>query len=123
MKQIIDVDKFIDAFQRMNRADNFSYAGKEALFQYLEEMNPDMIIDVVALCCTYAEYASIEEYADAYGLPYDVCPHCDEKLPEAGRECAGCNESTIDRETIIQHIQKHTVFIPIDTDSFIIIDY
>ena len=109
MKQTINVSKFIDAFEEMGRADNFSYAGKEALFQYLEEMNPDMILDVVALCCTYAEYASIEEYASAY----DVCPYCDEKLPE----------STLDRETIICHIQKHTVFIPIDTDSFIIIDY
>ena len=120
MKQIIDVDKFIDAFPETSR---FSYAGREALFQYLEDIDPDMILDVVALCCTYAEYASIEEYADAYGLPYDVCPHCDEELPESGYICPECEQSTLDRETIICHIQKHTVFIPVDADSFIIIDY
>jgi hypothetical protein len=43
-----------DAFDHM-RPDNFSYEGLGLLFDYFEECDPDMELDVIAICCEYAE--------------------------------------------------------------------
>ena len=51
----ITFSTFCDAFRDMGRDENFSYAGKRALFDYLEEVSPDMELDVIALCCEYYE--------------------------------------------------------------------
>ena len=55
MKTTLTFSDFCDAFRDMGRNDNFSYAGKRALFDFLEELAPDMELDVVALCCEYYE--------------------------------------------------------------------
>ena len=70
MKQTIGLCQFQDAFERMGRAENFSYEGLELLFDYLEQMNSDMELDVIALCCDYAE-STPEQVVDAYGIEYD----------------------------------------------------
>lgn len=51
----ITFSAFCDAFRDMGRDENFSYAGKRALFDFLEEVAPDMELDVIALCCEYEE--------------------------------------------------------------------
>jgi hypothetical protein len=51
----ITFSAFCDAFRDMGRDENFSYAGKRALFDFLEEVAPDMELDVIALCCEYYE--------------------------------------------------------------------
>jgi len=58
---------FCDAFHDMNRDDNFSYEGKRALFDYLEEFEGSEELDVIALCCYYNE-ATYEEIAEAYNI-------------------------------------------------------
>jgi len=127
MKQTIGLAQFINAFQAMDREENFSSNGKKALFQYLEETERDtgeeMDLDVVALCCEYTEYDGVEEYADAYGLPYDFCPRCGDDLPESGYDCTECDGYVVDEAVIIEHICNHTSFIPVDADGFIIAGY
>ncbi len=67
MIQTINVSDFRDAFRVMGRANQFSYEGLTALFDYLEEVDPDFDLDVIALCCDYAE-DSVQNIAEAYGL-------------------------------------------------------
>lgn len=56
MKTTIDtVSQFRDAFHNAGRATQFSYEGLELLFNYLEEVDADYELDVVALCCDYSE--------------------------------------------------------------------
>ena len=55
MKTNITFSAFCDAFRDMGRNDQFSYAAKRALFDFLEEVAPDMELDVIALCCDYCE--------------------------------------------------------------------
>lgn len=55
MKTTVSFSDFCDAFRDMGRNDNFSYAGKRALFDFLEEVAPDCELDVIALCCEYNE--------------------------------------------------------------------
>lgn len=67
MYQNVNWHNFQYAFQNMNRANNFSYEGLRALFDYIEQLEEDMgeeiELDVIALCC---EYSEIEEDEEAY---------------------------------------------------------
>ena len=89
---------FERAFKNFER-DNFSYDGLKALFEYLEEYEEgtgeEVELDVIALCCDYAEYDSLKEYNDDYGTKYSE----------------------------IDAIQDDTTLIKIDDNSFIIQQY
>lgn len=71
MKQTINFSQFCDEFRNMNRDNNFSYEGKRALFEYLEELeqgqDEQMELDIIALCCEYTE-STIKEALDSYNL-------------------------------------------------------
>jgi len=67
MIQTINLSDFRAAFHSMGRKDQFSYEGLGALFDYLEEIDPDFDLDVIALCCDYSE-DSPEDIAKAYGI-------------------------------------------------------
>jgi len=67
MIQTINVSDFRDAFRACGRANQFSYQGLTALFDFLEEVVPDFDLDVIALCCEYSE-ETVEQIADSYGL-------------------------------------------------------
>jgi hypothetical protein len=96
MKQSINVYQFERAFKNMDRGDQFSYDGLKALFGYLEEYEEDtgedVELDVIALCCEYAEYDSLKEFQADYGDEYDD----------------------------IDEIENHTQVIPVSSESFII---
>ena len=96
MKQSINLYNFQEAFQRI-RPDNFSYEGLRALFEYLEDLEEDMgeelELDVIAICCDYTEYESLEEFHNSYSA---------EDYPD------------------LEAIADSTQFIQIDDDSFII---
>jgi hypothetical protein len=68
---------FIDRFRSSDSyANNFSYEGLSALFDYLEDYEDDtgeqIEFDLVALCCDFAEYEDIEDikyhYSDIESL-------------------------------------------------------
>ena len=73
MKQSVNMYDFERAFKNFER-DNFSYDGLKALFEYLEDYEEDtgeeIELDVIALCCDYMEYDSLNEYNDDYGTKY-----------------------------------------------------
>jgi len=70
MKENVNFSRFCDRFRSMDRDNNFSYAGKQALFDYLEELEEgtgeEIELDVIALCCEYTEYENIEEMKKEY---------------------------------------------------------
>ena len=71
MKQTVDnASQFRDAFRAMGRHDQFSYEGMELLFDHLEECDPDMELDVIAICCDYSE-DSPEDIVESYGIESD----------------------------------------------------
>jgi hypothetical protein len=71
MKNTVNFYSFADAFRRMDRANQFSRAGLRALFDYLEELEQDTgdeyELDVIALCCDFAEFDTAEDAAREYG--------------------------------------------------------
>ena len=76
MKSILNFNEFHDSFNNCNRENNFSYNGRRALFDYLEELEEDtgqeIEHDVIALCCEYCEYENIKEYIDYYSSDIDI---------------------------------------------------
>lgn len=70
MKTTLDFNDFRDAFRRYDRLDNFSREGLELLFEHCEECDPDMELDVIALCCDYAE-DTWQDIADNRGIEYE----------------------------------------------------
>ena len=71
MIQTINVSDFRDAFRACGRQNQFSYEGLGALFDYLEEIDPDFDLDVIALCCDYSE-DTVQDIAEQYGLEFSA---------------------------------------------------
>lgn len=98
----VSFNDFLEEFKEYGREDNFSYQGKKALFEYLNELEEDlgepMELDIIAICCDFTEYESLEEFNDDYGY-------------------------TIDDIDSINDIYDYTIVIPIDDESFIIQDF
>ena len=70
MKKNINFQDFTDAFKKMGRENQFSYEGKRALFNYLEdfeqETGEEHELDVIALCCEFSEYKNLSELQENY---------------------------------------------------------
>ena len=82
MKQTITLHTFRNAFYKMGRKEQFSYDGLKILFDYIEEIEQDtgeeMELDVIALCCDYAE-STIDELISAYDIDISDCDLDDEE--------------------------------------------
>ncbi len=70
MFKTITKSMFHDAFRDYDRLENFSFEGREALFEHLEgietEENP-IELDVIAICCDYSE-DSIKDVLENYNM-------------------------------------------------------
>ena len=72
MKETVTIYRFRDAFMQSDTyKNNFSYKGLQALFEYFEELEMEMDgaefeLDVVAFCCDYTEYDSLEDFSNDY---------------------------------------------------------
>jgi hypothetical protein len=82
MYDIIDFNAFNDWFMK-HRPSNFSYEGRKALFDYLEDIDAGNGIcdaytvdkepigikfDPIAICCEFSEYENFEEIKNGYSL-------------------------------------------------------
>ena len=74
MKETVTRHRFIDGFRECNREENFSYEGREALYEYFTNIEYDgfeIEYDPITICCEYTEYTSIEEFNQAYDKSYE----------------------------------------------------
>lgn len=76
IKKYVSFYDFCDSFSDTYK-DNFSYHGKRALYDYLEQLSDDMgediELDTVALCCEYSEYdTALEAYKDHHTGTLDI---------------------------------------------------
>ena len=73
MKQTVGCSEFHRAFEAL-RPNNFSYAALDVLFEYFEqyeeETGEEVELDVIAICCDYAQ-STFEEVMDDYKLDDD----------------------------------------------------
>lgn len=55
MHQTINKAQFRDAFRAAERGDQFSYDALGMLFDYFDDVDPNHELDVIAICCAFAE--------------------------------------------------------------------
>ena len=70
VKQVSFYD-FLEEFEKYGRENHFSYEGKKALYNYLDELSEDLgepiELDVIGICCDFTEYEDLEEFNNNYG--------------------------------------------------------
>ena len=71
MKKTLSLYDFQDEWQKWeDRKNTFSYDGKIALFNYLEEYEEstgeEIELDIIALCCDYTEYDNLADLQANY---------------------------------------------------------
>ena len=123
MKATVNEYQFVDSFEKMGRGDNFSYEGKKALFNYLEELGEDtgseIELDVIALCCEYTEFEDWEEFKANYTTTATDIE--DAILPDFEEDDELTKEDYI--KELLEELRNHTTIIDIDGTSFIIQDF
>jgi hypothetical protein len=76
MKMNVTEWDFVNAFDDFGRGNNFSRLGRFALYDYLTDLEEDCDIeielDVIALCCEFTEYESLEDFRNSYGTEYET---------------------------------------------------
>ena len=104
MKTTVSRYDFHRAFEEI-RPDNFSYQGLNAMFEYFEQYEEDcgveIELDVIAICCDFAEY-TLEELESEYSEYVD-----EDNRPEV-------------IEDWVEILSDHTAVIPVDDDSLIL---
>ena len=65
MKKTINFYDFEQAFRDYDRIDNFSREGLQTLFNYLEDANPELELDVIAICCDFSQ-CSLAEFKNSF---------------------------------------------------------
>ena len=65
MKQTVNLHDFRQAFSNMDRGTQFSYEGLETIYNYLEEIDSEMELDVIAICCDFSQ-CSLREFKDSF---------------------------------------------------------
>jgi len=68
MQRQITLSDFRDQFRAHGREEQFTYDGLTVLFEYLEDALPEYELDVIELCCEYAELTFSEFAADYLDL-------------------------------------------------------
>ena len=71
MKVTINVTEFIDRFHDYGRSNHFTNAGLRAMFATFEDIDPNMELDIVGICCDFAEYEDALSAALEYGFQND----------------------------------------------------
>lgn len=105
MKQTITKSTFRDAFHAI-RPNNFSYEALGLLFDYFEECDPDMELDVIAICCEYSE-DSVPKIARYYSIDLnDADPEAD----DYEEQC---------RQIVFDYLSDHTSVIGDTAEGFV----
>ena len=93
MKQTISTaSQFRDEFRQCGRAEQFSYEALGLLFDYLEECDPEMELDVVDICCNYTE-STQAEIMESYSLENEEM--AEDYVAENGRYVGTTSDGSI----------------------------
>lgn len=73
IQTIDNASQFRDQFHKAGRGEQFSYEGLGLLFDYLDDMGEDVELDVIGICCEFAEM-TLDEVIDNYdtGITADM---------------------------------------------------
>lgn len=104
--QNISLYEFREAFERMDRGNQFSRDGLAGLYEHLDQLSKDtgepIELDVIALCCDYNE-DSFLDVARNYDVDLSDCDDDDDAI----------------RETVLDYLNYNTVVAWSDDESVV----
>jgi hypothetical protein len=104
MKQTINESQFHQAFHNMGRGEQFSYDALGLIYNYLEELDENTELDVIALCCEIEE----SDYSDVFNTyPID----CDIENPTEEDIKETVMGYLYDNTSVIGETEKTVVFV------------
>ena len=107
MKQTLNKDQFRFAFDQV-RPNQFSYEAQGMLFDYLEEIDEDMELDVIAICCDFTE-----------GDFQEVANELDDDETELAQECEGLDEDET-AQLIAEKLEDKTTVLGVTSSNTIV---
>jgi hypothetical protein len=107
MKQTLNKDQFRFAFDQV-RPNQFSYEALGMLFDYLEECDEDMELDVIAICCDFTE-----------GDFQEVANELDDDEDELAQECEGLDEDET-AQLIAEKLEDKTTVLGVTSSNTIV---
>lgn len=66
LKKTIGLNDFIREFEECGRGNQFSMEALENLFEFYDNDDFETELDVIAICCDWVEYETLEDYAEDY---------------------------------------------------------
>lgn len=113
----ISFAEFRNAFERYNRAANFSAQGLRLLYNYFEDFEENIAFDVVAICCDYCEM-SIDDIIHDYKI--DIENHNYDFQPLTGDFIADMKASANLRRNIVRdYLEENTCVIGETEEGFV----
>jgi hypothetical protein len=107
--QTLSKYSFVEAFKQSSRKDQFSHEALEAIFEYLEdysnETGENVELDIIAICCEWAEM-SWNEIATSYDVDLSQCTDNDERIGE-----------------VEDYLSKNTQYLEIGEGSFVFVQF
>jgi hypothetical protein len=95
MIRTITQSDFVNAFDQRGRGKSWSLRGLEALYDFLEDVDPNYDLDVVALDCQYSDFNAMGDLQNDYEHLFD-------------------EDEEYDDEEIIDTLSNHTTVIRYD---------
>ena len=108
MYKTIGLSQFRDEFHNMGRGEQFSYEALELIYDYLEEIDENGELDVIAICCDFQEEAWL-----------DVIDHYEIEDCEEGLD--GLDENL--KNKIRKYLNDHTSIVGETDDTVIYIQF
>ena len=117
MKKTLDVYDMKEEFEAAGR-DYYTYEGLEALLAYYDEIDENMELDVIAICCDCTEYGdgaacSLSDLVSEYGYKYTVSEWMDDTGADEYDEAEYI-------EALTSELENYTVVLPVRNGNYIV---
>ena len=117
MKKTLNVYDMKAAFEAAGR-DYYTYEGLETLLAYYDEIDENMELDVIAICCNCTEYGdgaacSLSNLISEYGYKYTVSEWMDDTGADEYDEAEYI-------EALTSELENYTVVLPVRNGNYIV---
>lgn len=119
MKITVDVYDMKERFVAMDR-DYYTFEGLESLLDYYDEIDENMELDVIAICCDCTEYGegaacSLDDLINEYGYKYPVEEWLEDNALE---ENEFNNDLYID--SLVERLEDETTVLHVANGNYIV---
>lgn len=119
MKITVDVYDMKERFVAMDR-DYYTFEGLESLLDYYDEIDENMELDVIAICCDCTEYGegavcSFDDLINEYGYKYPVEEWLEDNALE---ENEFDNDLYID--SLVERLEDETTVLHVPNGNYIV---